>query len=283
MTLEILNSAPDASAFTPLEEHQSQTPGTFFGGKPVLHLHSTNAQLLVSARDLEAQSAFPDLRATIPTNGAQANGDAADEQLAIPGIDVWVTSQRLILFSAAKASGVAIPYPAISLHALQRLTPPAADTPVQGLYMQLLTGDTTYSNAEEDFASLELTLVPAAAQPTTTTVPATSDILSPTPPAQALFTAVSACADLNPDPVDSEDEDEDTDPFAAPMPGAGGWITAENVDQFTDENGNFTGDFGALGAGAGTVRAREEDDAAEERGEDAQGGESEETKWRRTE
>ena len=88
MTLEILNSAPEADAFTRLEEHQSQTPGTFFGGKPVLHLHSTNAQLLVSARDLEAQRAFPDLRATVPTNGAQANGDAADEQLAIPGIDV---------------------------------------------------------------------------------------------------------------------------------------------------------------------------------------------------
>jgi nucleotide-sensitive chloride channel 1A len=52
------------------------------------------------------------------------------------------------------------------------------------------------------------------------------------------------------------------------MPGSGGWITAENVHEFFDEEGNWIGGdaegdeeegvSGELGEGAGTVHAREE-------------------------
>lgn len=144
--------------------------------------------------------------------------------------------------------------------------------------------------------------------------------------AQRLYAALSACANLHPDPmsgseVDGEDDEEedgrgggqrpaimfegDQDVGAVyplssggegggsglppPMPGSGGWITAENVGEFFDEEGNWRGDGGVgqeggasagLGEGAGTVRMREEDVD----GEDAEGeGEgTEETKWRRT-
>ena len=63
------------------------------------------------------------------------------------------------------------------------------------------------------------------------------------------------------------------------MPGSGGWITAENVGDFFDEEGNWKGEGEAprLGAGAGVVRGREDEEVA------ADDGDREETKWRRTE
>lgn len=89
----------------------------------------------------------------------------------------------------------------------------------------------------------------------------------------SLFNAISACSELNPDPEDGEDEE--------PSLGAGGWITAENMDQFVDEDGQFIGSQ-TLGSGAGTVRPRDGDDARFEDDEDGEGGEDE-SKWRRTE
>ncbi len=64
-----------------------------------------------------------------------------------------------------------------------------------------------------------------------------------------------------------------------PMPGSGGWITAENVGEFFDEDGNWKGsegggEEGGLGEGAGRVRERDEEEPGE--------GDGEETKWTRT-
>ena len=64
-----------------------------------------------------------------------------------------------------------------------------------------------------------------------------------------------------------------------PMPGSGGWITADNVGEFFDEEGNWRG--GWLGPGAGMVRSRDEDEGADGVVEDAD-GDGDETKWRRT-
>ena len=76
-----------------------------------------------------------------------------------------------------------------------------------------------------------------------------------------------------------------------PMPGSGGWITAENVGEWFDAEGNFRGGGGGgggeLGEGAGVVRGREEGDGdvdgdgVGEGGVENGGGEGE-TKWRRT-
>lgn len=66
-----------------------------------------------------------------------------------------------------------------------------------------------------------------------------------------------------------------------PMPGSGGWITAENVGELFDEEGNWRGGGEALGEGAGSVRRREEEDDGVD-GDGDPGGEAEETKWRRT-
>ena len=138
---------------------------------------------------------------------------------------------------------------------------------------------------DDDLQTLETTLVPSS---TSTGI---SDLIA----------AVSACADLNPDPADSDSEaGNDNDDGGIQiggmggLPGVGGWITSDNLHEHVDADGNFTGfGSGALGAGAGTVRAREEDeeggasfdDADEDGGEGAPlaGTGGEETKWRRTE
>jgi len=123
-----------------------------------------------------------------------------------------------------------------------------------------------------------------------------------------LFRAIADCSVLHPDPVE-EDEDgeptfggikwqgvsdedyenegdasEDLELYTVtneygefkgpsglppPMPGSSGWITAENVDEYFDADGNWIQGEGEeeaveeLGDGAGTVRGREEDHGVE--------------------
>ena len=173
-----------------------------------------------------------------------------------------------------------IPYPTISLHAQQS----------QALYMQLCLSDIRQT-ADDDLETVELLITPSAPEP------ATSDAAEERSSAQrtqssthALYAAVSACADLHPDPdEDEEGVDPSLDVDAAP--GAGGWITSENMHDFMDEDGNFRMPEGAgdeqsgttvLGAGAGTRRTAEEaqfEDVMETEGDDG----DDETKWRRTE
>lgn len=125
---------------------------------------------------------------------------------------------------------------------------------------------------------------------------------------QALYTALSDCADLHPDPATpgSHDDppnisfegDPDNAPYVSldnhgqqtalppPMPGSGGWITAENMNEFFDEEGSWRGGEASLGEGAGSVRRREDEDGvADGTGrstENRDGEDVEETKWRRT-
>ncbi|KAJ9640071.1 hypothetical protein H2199_006305 [Coniosporium tulheliwenetii] len=304
MALEIVREEPILDSFTSLEEHQSQTPGQFYGGKPVLHHYTSNAQLLIGETQLDAQPAFAVLRkpgadpTTVSAVNGGANGHHHSETVTVPHIDVWVTSERLILFSSHTRSGVSIPYPNISLHAIQRLSAQdstASTADQQGLYMQLTLSDTETTNSEDDIETLEITLIPTTTstvdEAVITSIPnptasATSDATPPleqergatesTSPIRALFTAVSACADLHPDPATGSDEEEDPQ---ATMPGAGGWITSENMHEFFDEEGQFIGG-GTLGEGAGTVRGRDEENTGAGAAREEEG---EETKWRRTE
>lgn len=129
-------------------------------------------------------------------------------------------------------------------------------------------------------------------------------------PTQQLYNAVSACSNLHPDPVEPGDEDDDDEMpqfFSAdgsgnaffqiggernanqngdlppPIDGSSGWITADNMHEFFDEEGNWIAEgeppsFPSipLGPGAGSTRAREENGHGEEDEDD------DETKWRRT-
>ena len=231
--------------------------------------------------------------------------------------------RKFIVYSNTASTGLTIPYPAISLHAIQSLP---EDDGHQGLYLQLISsagGDAAGAEEDEDMESVSLTIIPSA--PTDTTAESTvqgsteeGSAAEPAAPplteATRLFNALSACSNLHPDPV-AEGEGgegiEGSSLFQAgliaagtssgglppPMPGSGGWITAENMGEYFDADGNFIGgsregddedemedvegaaDEAPLGPGAGTVRTREDEGADGQAGD---GEELDETKWRRT-
>jgi nucleotide-sensitive chloride channel 1A len=103
--------------------------------------------------------------------------------------------------------------------------------------------------------------------------------------------AIGDCQELNPDPAEDDSEDDEGQGFGGQgfdetAPGATGWITSENLHEYTDADGNFKmpegvtvfGDEGddvqVLGEGAGRVRRADEVDADE--------GADGEAKWQRT-
>jgi chloride channel, nucleotide-sensitive, 1A len=215
-----------------------------------------------------------------------------------------VALRKLLLYSTSAEIGISIPYPIISLHAIQSLPVPSAGEQ-QGLYMQLTARFPDPGTGEEDDEddSISLTIIPqndAPPPPTTTDPDSTTDDHSPQPPTVAIFTALSNCSNLHPDPVTDEQGSaglENSGLFQAgmiasgdasgglppPMPGSGGWITAENMGEYFDAEGNWiaedgAGQGGALGLGAGSVRPRDGDDDETA----PENGMNDETKWRRT-
>jgi len=139
--------------------------------------------------------------------------------------------------------------------------------------------------ADDDLETVELLLTPGSVSAPAATEETPGASTSQTP-IQELYAAVSACADLHPDPS-SDDEGAEQEP----MPGAGGWITSENMHEFFDEEGNLRAPNGVtvlggeednpaeggLGAGAGTIRTADDFEDADEGAVDG-----DETKWRRT-
>lgn len=238
--------------------------------------------------------------------------------------------RRLILYSRALSTGLSIPYPSISLHALQRPSSSSSSSShgkPASLFLQLLTEAQTFDDHDPD-ATISLTVVPRLSSRAEGAAEdeERDEGVGGGEEAQRIYAALSACANLHPDPmsgseVDQEDYNDDEEdargggqrpaimfagdqdvagvyPLSSgressglppPMPGSGGWITAENVGEFFDEEGNWRGDGGGgLGQGAGTVRMREEEDGGGGEDVDADGdgeggGGTEETKWRRTE
>ncbi|KAI4173435.1 MAG: hypothetical protein LQ343_002968 [Gyalolechia ehrenbergii] len=307
--MEVLHTAPSESQFTPLSIHQSQTPSSFYTGPPVLHHFSPSSTLCINSTDLQNAPAFSTLASHTKqqANGstpAPADTSSEDEghEVRIQNVDIWVTSEKFLLFSPALLTGVSIPYPSISLHAIQR-------SPQPSLLLQLLSNTGPQFDDHDPEGTISLTIVPKPGVPQTRTQESGEQDLAPSAPSErienlhadpvdALFSALSACADLHPDAASDSDiniDDEaannaDQEPLYTqidglppPMPGSGGWITAENIGEFFDEEGNFRGG-GRLGEGAGVVRGREEEDEmgdVDGNGVDGD-GEGEETKWRRT-
>jgi nucleotide-sensitive chloride channel 1A len=159
--------------------------------------------------------------------------------------------RNLILFQTTPTTtGVAISYPTIGLHATMKYK-----STVEALYMNLSLNDTETVNEEDDIQTLEVTVLP----PSYTSQPEDTCILD-------IFNAMNICADMHPDPNGSDDEDGD-DLLDDSAPGATGWITADNMDEYLDEDGNFRGRVlgdEELGPGAGTVRQREDADGVNE-------------------
>ncbi|TKX26810.1 hypothetical protein C1H76_0965 [Elsinoe australis] len=284
MALEVFSSSPSLDQFQPLEEYQSSTPATFFSGKPVLHYHNPSCTIRISASDLASNPTFSSLQPAPASTASRPNGDTNGATLTNDDttieIQAWITSSHFTIFSSSSNKGLHIPYPSISLHAQQG----------NGLYMQLILSDMRHTS-DDELETLEMTVTPGAqsAAPPSMEIAAAADVSKTE--IEKLYQAVSDCADLHPDPDPEEENQEGMAGLMASLQGggnmdlnSGGWITAENMHEHLDAEGNvvFPGqgeavDGEGLGPGAGTRRGADED------GVDGDGNEDgEETKWRRT-
>lgn len=82
MAFRQLSAAPAESDFTPLAEHESQTPTTFFGGQPVLYQNSSGLTLTLSVDNLSSDPAITSFDAS-----------KVDEEAFIKDVAIWVTSE----------------------------------------------------------------------------------------------------------------------------------------------------------------------------------------------
>lgn len=160
--------------------------------------------------------------------------------------------------------------------------------------MQLITSSDDPMGEDVEPESLSVTIVPtASAAPAVASEHDAEENQPEQTPVQAMFNALSNCSNLHPDPIEDDEDGSQliqaglafpgtTDGGLPPaMPGSGGWITAENMHEFVDENGDWIegqdeddeGESESLGAGAGNVRPRDDTE---------NGGDDDESKWRRT-
>lgn len=84
MELVEITQRPSISSFTPLSQHQEETPSTFFGGLAVLHAYAPEAKLLIQQRQYDETPSVQKLGAV----EAVAAGYAEISEL-----EVWVTSR----------------------------------------------------------------------------------------------------------------------------------------------------------------------------------------------
>ena len=94
--MEVLHEPPLTSSFTPLSEHQSRTPSSFYSDTAVLYHHSANTRLIILEYENLASSPLAKLADSSPANGAVTNGDTdhdMSEEIVVEGVDVWVTSE----------------------------------------------------------------------------------------------------------------------------------------------------------------------------------------------
>jgi hypothetical protein len=88
--MRVLNSAPVLDEFIPLDEHQSQTPGTFFGGKPVLYFHGS-ATLQVDEEQVRKCEEIANVVEGTSAN-TETNGDSVPKKITT-NVDLWVSSE----------------------------------------------------------------------------------------------------------------------------------------------------------------------------------------------
>lgn len=82
MSIRHVDTAPKATDFTPLQEHQEQTPTTFFGAKPVTYANYFGVTLSAAASQLQEDAVF-----------AKFNTTTEGEDTLIKDVDIWVTSE----------------------------------------------------------------------------------------------------------------------------------------------------------------------------------------------
>lgn len=84
-TIQQSNAPPAEDEFTPLQEHQEQTPSTFFGAKPVLYSHYAGLTISASKEKLQSHSVFAHFN-------TESEGTEEGDVL-VKDVEVWVNSR----------------------------------------------------------------------------------------------------------------------------------------------------------------------------------------------
>ena len=82
MAIRHLDAAPNIEDFTPLQEHQEQTPTTFFGAKPVVYARYAGLTLSAPASQLQQDAAF-----------FRFNAESEGDDALIKDVEIWVNSE----------------------------------------------------------------------------------------------------------------------------------------------------------------------------------------------
>jgi hypothetical protein len=93
-----IRSAPALDSFTSLEDHQSQTPASFYGAKPVLHYHIVGAGVLITSDQMSKLPVFHSANITGHGGATGTTGEGALVQDGYPHIgnvvvDVFASSE----------------------------------------------------------------------------------------------------------------------------------------------------------------------------------------------
>lgn len=81
-----IHEAPALDSFTPLAEHQSQTPTSFYNSKPVLHYHTISLNALVSRENVSKLPVFKQ-QEQATEGSAEADGNVVE------ALEVFVSSE----------------------------------------------------------------------------------------------------------------------------------------------------------------------------------------------
>ncbi len=82
MAMQHIDTAPEPNSFTPLREHEQQTPTTFFGAKPVLYAHYSGLTLSAPAGQLDQDATF-----------AKFSSEQEGDNSLVNNVDIWVNSE----------------------------------------------------------------------------------------------------------------------------------------------------------------------------------------------
>jgi nucleotide-sensitive chloride channel 1A len=91
MPLTTIHSAPPLDTFTPLAEHQSQTPEVFYGAKPVLHYHAVGTRALVSREQMSKLPLFSPTPGEGPSEAAEP--ETLDRAMIAEVVDAYISSE----------------------------------------------------------------------------------------------------------------------------------------------------------------------------------------------
>lgn len=97
MALSTIRTEPALEQYTSLDEHQAQTPGTFFGGKPVLHYHGSDASLCLDMEQLNSIPELSPLKLSTPAQAPPAANGEGDGMKALINVDIWASSEYIRL------------------------------------------------------------------------------------------------------------------------------------------------------------------------------------------